>query len=130
MKRYFSIFFTAMLLFTQVTAQPWMVDVKNELGGERIHNIVKYFDKVVDITINDKQSIYSRAQAEMVVLNFLNKNNAGVFLIKYKGVGANDDSFYLIGDLKTRGHGIFRVYLFFKQKGTEHFIQEMKFELN
>lgn len=114
----------------QAMAQPKMVDVVNVLSGDKIGNVVKYFDKVIDITINDNQSIYSKAQAEKVVKDFLSKNNAFVFSVKYKGIAANDDSFYLIGDLKTKGHGVYRVYLFFKQKGTGHFLQEMKFELN
>lgn len=130
MKRYLSIFITAILLMNQAMAQPKMVDVVNVLSGDKIGNVVKYFDKVIDITINDNQSIYSKAQAEKVVKDFLSKNNAFVFSVKYKGIAANDDSFYLIGDLKTKGHGVYRVYLFFKQKGTGHFLQEMKFELN
>jgi hypothetical protein len=130
MKKYLSIFFTAMLLFNNVMAQPKMAEVVNMVSGNNIGNVVKYFDNVVDITINDNQSTYSKAQAEMVMKNFFDKNNVSGFQVKYKGVAPNDESFYLIGDLSTKGRGVYRVYFFFKQKGKGHVLQEMKFELN
>jgi len=111
-------------------AQPKMNEVVSMLSGSNIDKVIMYFDNVVDITINDNQSTYSKAQAEMVVKNFFDKNDVSGFQVKYKGVAPNDESFYLIGDLKTKGHGVYRVYFFFKQKGKSHVLQEMKFELN
>jgi hypothetical protein len=130
MKKYLSIFFAGMLLFNNVMAQSKTVEVINAISGNSIENVIGYFDNVVDITINDNQSTYSKAQAEMVVKNFFNKNNVSDFQVKYKGVAPNDESFYLIGDLRTRGRGVYRAYFFFKQKGKEHVLQEMKFELS
>src|ERR1700748_208964 len=105
MKKYLTIFLTAMLILNNVTAQPKMDDVVSVLNGSSIENIVKFFDNVVDITLNNNQSTYSKSQAEMVIRNFFNKNAVTSFKIKYRGNSSDDQSFYLIGDMKTNGHG-------------------------
>jgi hypothetical protein len=128
MKKYLAIFFIAVFIVNHLAAQPRMDDVVTSLNGNSIENIVRYFDNVVDITLNNNQSTYSKSQAEMVIRNFFSKNAIYAFRIKYKGNASDDNSFYLIGDLKTNGHGVFRVYFFFKQKGKEHYLQEMKIE--
>lgn len=128
MKKYLIIFLTTMLMLNNVTAQPKMDDVVTVLNGSSIENIVKYFDNVVDITLNNNQSTYSKSQAEMVIRSFFNKNAVTAFKIKYKGNSSDDQSFYLIGDMKTNGHGVYKVYLFFKIRGKDHFLQEMKIE--
>jgi hypothetical protein len=117
-----------MFVFDNIHAQPKMDDVVNVLNNSSVENVVKYFDNVVDVTLNNNQSTYSKSQAEMVIKNFFTKNAVTSFRIKYKGNDAYDSSFYLIGDLKTKGHGIFRVYMFFKYKSNNHFLQEMKIE--
>lgn len=97
------------------------------LNGGPVINVVKYFDKVVDITINDEQSTYSRSQAEVVLKNFLAKNQSKSFSIKYKGIASSDNSLFLIGELRT-AHNNYRVSIFFKQKDKNFFLQEIKFE--
>ena len=128
MKKCIAIFLTAMLVFSSITAQPKMDDVVGVLNSNKLENIVKYFDNMVDITLNNNQSTYSRSQAEVVIRSFFSKNAITSFKIKYKGNDADDSSFYLIGDMKTKGNAIFHVYLFFKHKGNDHFLQEMKIE--
>jgi len=128
MKKRLIIFLTAILVYNSLLAQPTMGDVVGSLNANGIENVVKYFDDVVDITITNTQSTYSKSQAEMVIQNFFVKNAATSFHIKYKGNDADDSSFYLIGDLETRKNGSYRVYLFFKHKGKDYFLQEMKIE--
>lgn len=130
MKKILSIFLIATLSWNHITAQPKSVEVVNMISGDNIGAVIRYFDNVVDITINDKQSTYSKAQAEMVIKSFFEKNGVSTFLVKYKGIAPNDESFYLIGDLKAGNRGVYRVYLFFKQKNKTHVLQEMKLELN
>jgi hypothetical protein len=93
--------------------------------------MVKYFDNVVDITLNDDQSTYSKTQAEMVIRKFLSKNSAKSFQVtftSYRGDVSNYNSFVVIGELKNNTRGNYKVYFFFKQKGKVHFIQKIKFE--
>lgn len=89
--------------------------------------MVKYFDRVVDVTINSDQSTYSRSQAEMVVKSFFSKNQAHSFFVRHKGVAASDNSVFVIGELKT-ANGPYRVYIFFKQRDKNYWLQQIKFE--
>jgi hypothetical protein len=129
MKRYLALLITSILLWGgSVIAQPQLEDVMQALNSGDLENMVKYFDNVVDITLNNDQSTYSKTQAEMVIRNFLAKNSAKSFQVKYKGNVSSDSSYFIIGELKNNAHGTYKVYFFFKQKGKFHFIQKIKFE--
>ncbi len=127
MKKYLSLIFAAIFVFGSVFAQPQVDDVSNSLNKGEVANVIKYFDKVVDITINNEQSTYSRSQAEMVVRNFFSKNPTKSFLVRHKGTASSDNSVFLIGELKT-ANGPYRVYIFFKQKERNYLLQQIKFE--
>lgn len=127
MKKYLALIFAAIFVFGSVFAQPQVDDVSNSLNKGEVDNVVKYFDKIVDITINNEQSTYSRSQAEMVMKNFFSKNPAKSFSVRHKGTAASDNSVFLIGELRT-SNGEFRVYLFFKQKDRNYLLQQIKFE--
>lgn len=104
-----------------------MTEVVNALRVHSIGYVVNYFDDVVDITLNDKQSTYSKAQATIVVKNFIAKYKVFNFQLKYKGA-APDESFYLIGEIDTKERDKFHVYFYFKPKDNRHVLQELKFE--
>ena len=128
MNRCLVIFFILLFSLSAATAQPQMDDVVNVLNGGTLENVGRYFDNVVDITIDNNQSTYSQSQAKMVIKNFFNKNSVKSFQIKYKGNATDEESFYLIGELKTFSHGTYRIYFYFRQKGKEPFLQELKIE--
>lgn len=127
MKRYLVLLFTSLFLWFSTFAQPQAEDVSKALNGGSVENIVKYFDNVLDITINDEQSTYSKAQAEMVVKNFLTRNSAKSFEVLHNGA-KNESSFFIIGQLKGKGRIVYRVYLAFKQKDKHYVLQQIKFE--
>ena len=88
--------------------------------------VAKYFDNNVEITILDRESTYSRVQAEMVLRDFFAKNSVQSFNLIHRGTSGEGSS-YGIGTLKT-GSQSFRTYYFVKQKGSQPTIQEMRFE--
>ena len=86
----------------------------------------KYFDNTVEITIFEKEEMYSKAQAEMVLKDFFSKNKPASFKIIHNGT-SGQGSQYGIGTLIT-DKGSFRTYIYLKQKGTTPFIEELRFE--
>lgn len=88
--------------------------------------VARFFDSNVEITIVDKESVYSKVQAEMVLRDFFAKNPGRSFDLIHKGT-SGEGSAYGIGTLKTPNQS-FRVYYFVKQKNGNSFIQEMRFE--
>jgi hypothetical protein len=126
MKKYLALLIASIFMWGAVIAQPQVDDVIQALNGGDLGNMVKYFDNVVDITLNNDQSTYSKTQAEMVIRKFLAKNSAKSFHVKLQG--DQRDAFYIIGELKNNAHGTYTVYFFFKQKGKLRVIQKIKFE--
>ena len=89
--------------------------------------ISEYFDTNVEITILDKEAVYSKAQAKQVLKDFFNKNKPKSFQIVHKGE-SKDAAKYVIGTLITTANKSFRTYIYIKQKSSKYYIQELRFE--
>ncbi|XZF12802.1 DUF4783 domain-containing protein [Chitinophagaceae bacterium MMS25-I14] len=101
--------------------------IGNALSAGDASEVARYMDNVVDITINNNQSSYSRTQAEMVIRDFFNKNNPKNFEIERVGSPVNSTNTFSIGYLAT-ANGRYRIYLFLKQKTSNYLLQEIRFE--
>ena len=88
--------------------------------------VSRYFDSNVEITILDKESVYSKVQAEMVLRDFFAKNPVQSFELMHRGSSGQGSS-YGIGTLKTSNQS-YRTYYYVKQKGNALNIQEIRFE--
>jgi len=100
--------------------------ITNALRTGNAAEIAKHMDNSVDITINNNQSNYSRAQAEMVLRNFFSKNPPKNFEVERTGNGQTSGLFN-IGSLTT-SNGKYTVYLFLKEKNNDYYLQEIRFE--
>lgn len=88
--------------------------------------MAKYFDKRIDITINENADNYSSEQAEMILKDFLGKFSSREFIVMHKG-SSTDNAQYIIGTLKAGGN-TYRTYVFIKRNGSTSLIQEIRFE--
>jgi len=116
------------LLFFTVQAQnnrPPMEDMVNAIKNNRVEDMVKYFDNIVPITINNTQAIYSKNQAEVVLKDFFEKNVPKDFLIMDNG-SPNSSSKFIIGNLVTPGGARYNVYILMKLKNSDYMLQEIK----
>ncbi|MBA3647035.1 MAG: DUF4783 domain-containing protein [Chitinophagales bacterium] len=86
----------------------------------------KYFDATVEITIVNNESVYSNAQAEMVLRDFFLKNSVQSFEIIHRGTSGEGSS-YGVGTLKTSNQ-IYRVYFLVRQRDNTQYIRELRFE--
>ncbi|MCY7410331.1 MAG: DUF4783 domain-containing protein [Chitinophagales bacterium] len=107
-----------------------IVDILDNIGsaiksGES-KQVARFFDNNVELTILDRESTYSRTQAEMVLRDFFAKNPVQSFDLIHRGT-SDEGSAYGIGKLKTSTQ-TFRVYYYVKQKGSQSLLQEMRFE--
>lgn len=100
--------------------------IANAIRSGNSKEVAKFFDSSVEITILDKESVYSKVQAEMVLRDFFSKNPVQSFEVVHRG-NSGEGSFYGIGPLKSSNQS-FRVYFYVKQKGSASAIQEMRFE--
>jgi hypothetical protein len=102
-----------------------MEDMVNAIKNNRVEDMVKYFDNIVPITINNTQSIYSRNQAEVVLKDFFEKNIPKDFLVMDNG-SPNSSSKFIIGSLVTPSGTRYNVYILMKLKNTDYMLQEIK----
>ncbi|MBA2422748.1 MAG: DUF4783 domain-containing protein [Chitinophagales bacterium] len=111
--------------FTSFSQVSILDNIANAIKSGNSKEISKYFDNNVEITIVDKESVYSKVQAEMVLRDFFAKNPVQSFEIIHRGKA--EGSAYAIGPLKSTNQS-FRVYFYIKNKGSAQQIQEMRFE--
>ncbi len=87
--------------------------------------ISKYFKESVELTIDNKENIYSSTQAGLILKDFFSKNAPQSFTILHEG--GKDDSKYSIGSLKT-AQGSYRVTILLKLNGAKPYIHQLRIE--
>lgn len=127
MKKYLFCLFTVLILAHPVMAQRYIEDINNALRSGDVSSVARYFDKVIDITISNESTTYSKSQAQMVLKDFFGKNNIRSFQLTNRGGDAG--STYLIGRMST-ANGTYLVFLFLRLKPNDNTpcLQEIKFE--
>ena len=104
-----------------------MTEVGNALRAGDVNAIARRCDNIVEITIVNQASSYSRSQAELVLRDFFNKNNPRDFQIAQSGPSSGRSAYFAIGTLTTSS-GNYHTYLYLKQKGSTYQLQEIRFE--
>jgi hypothetical protein len=90
-------------------------------------DLAKHFGNNIDLTVGEKQEMYSKAQAEQVLRGFFLKNPPRSFILKSKSTG-NTATPYGIGTYTSTGAQHFRVYFMIKKIGNQSFIQQLSIE--
>jgi hypothetical protein len=86
----------------------------------------QYFYNTIDISVQDKEGTFSKAQAEQILKDFFSKNTPKSFEIKHQGT-SSDGSNYIIGNLITQ-RGNFRVYFLIKNISGKQYLQQLQIE--
>ncbi|MDQ3190360.1 MAG: DUF4783 domain-containing protein [Bacteroidota bacterium] len=86
----------------------------------------KYFSSNVELKVFNKEDVYSKTQAEIIVKDFFTKNQPKNYLEVHNGT-SKAGAQYIIGQLSTSS-GTFRVNYFLKKVGELYLIQELRFE--
>jgi hypothetical protein len=87
--------------------------------------LMKYMNDNVEMVILDKEGIYDKSQAEMILKDFFSKNQPRKFSLLHQG--GKSESKYGIGDLETANES-FRVYFLLKEKGGKPLIHQFRIE--
>lgn len=128
MKKFFFGFnmILVLILLINTAIAGTLENIATAIQSGNAKELAKFFDNNVDITVYNKEEMYSKIQAEMVVKDFFVKNPPTSFKIIHKGA-SNQGSEYAIGTLNTNV-GSFRTYIYVKQKAGAYTIQEIRFE--
>ena len=88
--------------------------------------IASYFMPQVELTLNGKDGLVDKAQAQQMIAAFFSENPPQAFTIKHQGTSKLDDQFR-IGELTT-AKGMFRVTFFMKKNNNALQIKQFKIE--
>ena len=86
-----------------------------------------FFGPTIDLTIINKEDVYSKAQAEQVIKDFFSKNTPKSFTIIHKGASPEGTQ-YAIGSLVTTNGKTFRTSFYIKSSNGKNILQELRFE--
>lgn len=121
-----SMFFAAL----QPPTEP-LLDISDDVAAAvktgNAANVAKFFSANVDMKIIDKEDVYSKAQAELILKDFFSKNTLKSFAVIHKGTSKTGDQF-AIGTYETSAGKKFRTYFLFKKEGSGLTIQQLRFE--
>lgn len=106
---------------------PALEAITAALGAGDVNALSKYFADNVEISIQDKEQVYSKAKAAEVLKGFFDSNKPKAFAQVHKGQSRENSDQYCIGNL-TVAVGTYRVYLYLKVNGSSISIQEMRFD--
>jgi hypothetical protein len=101
-------------------------DVISAIKKGDVPTMSKYLDKTVEINIAGRSSSYSKAQADIILKDFFEKNQVKSFEILHQGE-AGGGSRYGIGTLVTSA-GTYRLSFFLQKKGDTLVLNELRFE--
>ena len=101
-------------------------DVANAIKTGNANEVSKHFSDNVDLKIIDKEEVYSKSQAELIIKDFFAKHNVKSFNILHKSA-TNGDSQYTIGSLETSA-GKFRVYYLMKKAVDKLLVSQFRIE--
>lgn len=100
-------------------------NISNAIKNGNARELIKSFNVNVDLTILDKQDIYSKTQAELLLKDFFAKNIPSNFTIIHQG--SKEDAQYFVGKLTT-STGFYRLSILIKSQGKSALIHQFRIE--
>ncbi|HNV96406.1 MAG TPA: DUF4783 domain-containing protein [Bacteroidales bacterium] len=118
-------FFLAMIT-TVIFAQTELPSsISNAIKNGNAAELTKSFNINVDLTLLDKQDIYSKTQAESLLKDFFTKNIPSNFTVIHRG--GKEDAQYYVGKLTT-STGNYRISILIKGQAKTSFIHQFRIE--
>jgi hypothetical protein len=125
----FLLLFVPMMAFASDVkpGNPSLDAIAKALSTGDVETLSKYFADNVEISIQDKEQNYTKAQATEVLRGFFNTNKAKAFNQIHSGTSRESSDQYCIGNLSAT-NGEYRVYIYLKAVGSNLSIQEIRFD--
>ncbi|MEI6488012.1 MAG: DUF4783 domain-containing protein [Bacteroidota bacterium] len=101
-------------------------DIASVIRSGNPKNISNYFIENVELKMIDKEQVYSKQQAEMILKDFFDKHPVKAFTVAHKSEVKNGSQ-YVIGLLET-ANGKFRTFFLIKTTGDKTLVQQFKIE--
>lgn len=127
MKRKVLLLLTPLLI--AATALDAFESVTNAFRAGDAKLLASFFGQTIDLTLLDKEDVYSKGQAEMMLKDFFSRNPPKNFQIVHKG-NSQEGTQYGIGHLSTTNGKEFRVTFNSRSSGGKLIINDLRIELD
>ena len=87
--------------------------------------LAKYFNQTIELTLLDKEEVYSKTQAEIIMRDFFNSNPPKQFQIMHEG--GKETSKYAIGTLTAESNK-YRITFLLKSLDSKVYIHQLRIE--
>lgn len=102
-------------------------DIAIAIRSGNYKEVARHFSTRVELKIDNKENVYSKTQAELILKNFFEENPPSNFRMNHKGTSAKGLT-YVIGTLTT-SNGNFRMTFYFKREmDNKLYIHRLQFE--
>ncbi len=115
------------LLCSFTIPTPNLIAINKSLNEGDAITLSNFFDNSIEISIQDKEDMFDKAEAVKTMQAFFTKNKPKSYSQVHQGTSKNNNGQYTIGSLQTTG-GSYRVYLYLKIVGDKYIIQEMRID--
>lgn len=112
---------------TQEQAPVALDDVCRAIGGGNVTELSAIMDAEVELSILDREDLYSKAEAASALKDFFSTFTPTSFGKVHQGASKSNDAEYCIGTLTTN-KGSFRVYIYVAKTASGVLLQELKFD--
>ncbi len=85
--------------------------------------LLKNCSSNVELIFDNKEGVYSKSQASMILKDFFAKNKPSAFSITHEG--GKEGAKYVIGQLVT-SNGDYRVHYFIKKENSKSFVYQLR----
>jgi hypothetical protein len=124
--KFFALLLIGLAVQTGAFAQSEVIaQVRETIKAGSAKEFSKFLNQTVDVTIGDKMSSYSKAQAEFVFRDFFKQNPPSEFTIIHQGSSRGGQPF-AIGQYKS-GSDKYRVFMKIKTIGKVQLVHEISF---
>lgn len=101
-------------------------DLANAIRSGDAKQLSAFFGTTIDLTVIDRENVYSKAQAELILKDFFVKNPPKSFTIIHKG-SSPEGIQYAIGSLATPEKN-YRISFYVKNTGGKLELKEFRIE--
>lgn len=106
-------------------SDPVLAGIESSMKAGNAKELVKYFNKNVELKIDGGSANYSRNQSEVVLRKFFQKNPSRGFFYIHKGSSSGDGLKYAIGQYSTDS-GTYRTVMFLKGESENYVIHTLR----
>jgi Domain of unknown function (DUF4783) len=125
MKKYYLLCLAFVIMSSANSLSEIPSQITTALSSGNASLLAEYFNSNIELTLFDKEDIYSKTQAEMILRDFFTKNKPTQFKVLHQG--GKENSKYAIGSLVC-GSVSYRVTFLIKSENDKLFIHQLSIE--